>query len=170
MLQPFARAVLVAGTLLIAAEVHGAQSAPPVQAEAPLPPKLWSDLNGQQQQVLASVRGIGDELAPDVQEHLAATAQRWPKLTDAQREQFTKRIEKWASLTPAQRNRLRERYQQFHQLPPEQQLHMINAFKRFDALPEAERAQLREQFERMSPAERNAFVAASSCSTFRSDA
>lgn len=157
------RLLILSAALIVAlADASAAQPDPATQApraEAPLPPKLWSDLNGQQQQVLAPARAIWDELAPDIQDHLAQAAQRWPKLTEAQRELLTRRIDKWVGMTPAQRSRLRERYEQFHQLPSDQQQRMLNAFRRFDALPEAERAQLREQFERMSPGERNAFLA-----------
>ena len=53
---------------------------------------------------------------------------------------------------------MRERYRTFRSLPQDQQQRLRAAQQRFKHLSVEQRAQMRRRFERMSPAERRAFI------------
>jgi len=145
---------IAAGAACAADQDDPAPAAQPAPAQA----ISWTSLTPDEQRVLEQVRDSWSQLPAEAQQRLRRGAQRWAQMTPEQRVRVEQRLQRWNEMTPDQRAGLRQRYEKFEQLPPEQQQRIRAAFRRFGNLPPGERAHLREQFDQMTPAQREAFL------------
>lgn len=118
----------------------------------------WSSLSPAEREQLQPFAAQWEQLPPDRQARLRRAAARWAELPPARRAEMQERFRRWQALTPEQRQQLRERFRDFRNMSPEQQDRVRRGMKRFRDLPPDERARLREEFGRMSPPERRAFL------------
>ncbi len=148
----FLRAVLCV-VLALAALPLAAQpdDAPPVAIP-------YASLSATEREQLQPFAKDWDTLPPQRQARLRRAAARWAQMPSEQRAQMQERFQRWQALKPEERAALRERFRAFRAMPAEQQDRVRRGVERFRHLPPEERARMREEFRRMSPDERRAFL------------
>ncbi len=118
----------------------------------------YASLSATEREQLQPFAKDWDTLPPQRQERLRRAAARWAQMPPEQRAQMQERFRRWQALKPEERAALRERFRTFRSMPPEQQDRVRRGVERFRRLPPEERARMREEFARMSPDERRAFL------------
>jgi len=117
-------AIALAAILTAAAPASSpAADAPPAAARAsllPLVQPLWSELDGQQQAVLAPFEQQWNGWSAPEKRSWLILAERVPKMSDEQRERVDRRIREWAALTPEQRRLARQNYRLARRLDPDE--------------------------------------------------
>lgn len=126
--------------------------------DAPAAAMPYASLSAIEREQLQPFARDWDTLPPERQARLRRAAARWAQMPPEQRAQMQERFRRWQALKPEERAALRERFRAFRSMPPEQQDRVRRGVERFRHLPPEERARLREEFARMNPDERRAFL------------
>jgi Protein of unknown function (DUF3106) len=117
----------------------------------------WSELSADQQQLLSRFEQRWSQLPPRRQMILERSSRRWLKMTPEQRVAMTESFEKFHHLNDQERGRIKERMTHFQDLSPEEQQKLRDSYGEFRRLSDERRKQLKEQWERLSPEEREAW-------------
>ncbi|MEP6511812.1 MAG: DUF3106 domain-containing protein, partial [Dokdonella sp.] len=160
-----ARSGLLAGLLAAGASASVPALAQSTLAQSgsttttPATPIAWNLLPRNEQEALAPLRMQWAQFSDREQQHFRRLAARWQGLPQARRDAVEQRLRHWATMTPQQRAALGSHYEKFRELPAGQQQQLRDTYHRFGSLPPEQRQALRERFEKMTPAERSAFIA-----------
>ncbi|WP_225591013.1 DUF3106 domain-containing protein [Pseudoxanthomonas sp. PXM03] len=119
--------------LLLASGHAWAQSAP-----APLP--AWEKLTPEQREAL-----------------IAPVRDRWNREPD-ERGRMMERAQRWQALTPEQRAQARHGMKRFEGMSPDQRRQARALYGRMKTLTPEQRAELREQWKKMTPEQREAWM------------
>jgi Protein of unknown function (DUF3106). len=119
--------------LLLASGHAWAQSAP-----APLP--VWEKLTPEQREAL-----------------IAPVRDRWNREPD-ERGRMMERAQRWQALTPEQRAQARHGMKRFEGMSPDQRRQARALYGRMKTLTPEQRAELREQWKKMTPEQREAWM------------
>ncbi len=132
--------VIAAALLPLALAIALPAAAQSATGDAQLP--AWEQLtDAQREALIAPIRQRWND-HPDKRGHMLAHAERWRDMGPEQRERARHGAERWRQLDPEKREAMRALYARMH------------------ALPEAERQALREQWGKMTPEQRRAWVKA----------
>ena len=118
----------------------------------------FDQLDAAEQRVLMPFAESWSTLPEQTRQNLRLGAQRWNALSAEDKRATAQRFGDWQKLSNEDKRRVRERYQKFHALPRAEQQRLRASQQRFRHLSPEQRKQMRRRFERMSPAERRAFV------------
>jgi hypothetical protein len=83
------------------------------------PQPAWSQLNPEQQQILAPLSADWDKLDDVRRKKWLLLAKRYPKMKPVQQQRLQTQMKDWAKLTPEQRAVAREKYKKLAKEPPE---------------------------------------------------
>ena len=83
------------------------------------PPKqpTWAELRPAQQKILAPLKEEWDRLPEPRRRQLLLTVNRYPRMTQAQQQRFSRRLLKWNTIPKDQRVLARARFKAFKSLP-----------------------------------------------------
>jgi hypothetical protein len=138
--------------IMLSAATAFAQS--PNASDNAQPGVAWTDLNPEQQKLLANQQATWAQLPPGRQTSLARGAKRFIGMTPEERRDANQRFGRWRELDDTQRDAIRGRYQQFRDLRPEDQARIRSNFRRFGNMNEAQRERLRQRWQSLPPTER----------------
>jgi len=79
----------------------------------------WSQLNPEQQQILAPLAGEWNNFDDRRRKKWLLTAKRYPKMKPDQQQRLQTQMQDWVKLTPEQRRTARENYKKLAKQPPE---------------------------------------------------
>jgi hypothetical protein len=79
----------------------------------------WSQLNPEQQQILAPLAGEWNNFNDRRRKKWLLTASRYPKMKPDEQQRLQTQMKDWVKLTPAQRAIARENYKKLAKQPPE---------------------------------------------------
>lgn len=105
-----------------------ALAAPPTVVAIP-PQPLWAELSVELRTILSPLGNDWNDLENYQRKTWLGIAERWPTLTQSERNRAWDRMRAWAKLSPEERREIRDRYRRLQELSPE------------------ERARLRQQWE-----------------------
>lgn len=130
--------------MLVAALTAGSAE-PPTTAIIGTPPQpTWTQLNPQQQSILAPLSHDWDNMENLRRRKWLGIAERYPSMDKAQQQRMQQRMREWADLTPEQRAKVRDTYKDFKQLPPEQKKTLRQKWEAYSNLPSEEKTRIRE--------------------------
>ncbi len=110
------------------------------------------------QSQLASTLPEWDKLTPQQREALIAPVrERWNKEPE-ERSRMLERAQRWKNMTPEQRVRAHKGMRRFEGMNPQQREEARALFERMSELPPEQRKQLREDWRKMTPEQRRAWV------------
>ncbi|HEY5972200.1 MAG TPA: DUF3106 domain-containing protein [Pseudoxanthomonas sp.] len=99
-----------------------------------------------------------DKLTPQQRETLIAPVrERWNKEPE-ERPRMLERARRWKSMTPEQRVRAHKGMRRFEHMNPQQREEARALFQRMSELPPEQRKKLREEWRKMTPEQRQAWV------------
>ncbi|CAD0349403.1 DUF3106 domain-containing protein [Xanthomonas hortorum] len=110
----------------------------PREAETPMPE--WEKLTQQQRQVLIN-----------------ALRERWNEVPE-ERPRMYRHARRWLDMTPEQRKQAKAGMDRFRNMSPEQRREAKALFERMRTLNQQERNALQQRWQKMSPAERSAWL------------
>lgn len=119
----------------------------------PLAQPLWSELTPRQQQLLQPFAEQWNSLPVEEKRAWKALAQRFPKLSAAERSHAVKRISEWAALTPEQRKIARQNFRLAQALPKDER---VAQWEQYQALTEEQRRVLQNSGSTSNTAARHA--------------
>ncbi len=129
---------LIPGSLLLGMLLLAGQALAQSQPAAPLPD--WDKLTPQQREAL-----------------IAPVRERWNGEPE-ERARMLDRAQRWKSMTPEQRGRARKGMHRFEQMNPQQREEARALFEQMKQLSPEQRKELRENWRRMTPEQRRAWV------------
>ncbi len=99
-----------------------------------------------------------DELTPQQREALVAPLRdRWNREPD-ERPRMLERAQRWQAMTPEQRAQARHGMKRFEGMNPDQRRQARALYGRMQGLTPEQRAELREQWKKMTPEQREAWM------------
>lgn len=124
----------------------------------------WTELTGQQREILAPLAADWDAMEPDRRRKWLGVAQRYAGMAPAEKARVQERMRDWARLTPQERKAAREGYSSL-QLAPADHREAMKAtisqqWQAYQNLPEAEKARLRSEATAAGSSERRSSVSA----------
>ncbi len=99
----------------------------------------WAALSVTEKAALYPLAGEWARLGSSGQAKWLAIADRFPSMTQAERERTQQRMSEWAKLTPEQRRVARDSYLRAHALPPEKRAELL---QKYQELPDQEKEHL----------------------------
>lgn len=114
--------LLAAAALALAAvpSIAQAPAAPARMSLLPLVQPLWSDLTPAQQEILAPFSDEWNGWPVERKRHWVALANKFPRMSPADRAKARERIKDWAALSPREREQARLNFRIAKAIPPEQ--------------------------------------------------
>ena len=88
---------------------------------------------------------------------IAPVRERWNREPD-ERARMLERAQRWKDMTPEQRGRAHKGMRRFEHMNPQQREEARALFQRMSMLPPEQRKQLREEWRKMTPEQRRAWV------------
>lgn len=141
----FTRGVILCLALTGAALTGAFAAEPPTTVIIGTPPQpSWSQLNTQQQVILAPLLKDWDKMENIRKKKWLGIAERYPKMKQDERLRVQDRMREWGALTPEQREKVRDSYKDFSQLPPEQKRVVKQKWEAYSSLPSDEKQRIRE--------------------------
>ncbi len=119
----------------------------------PLAQPLWSELTPRQQQLLQPFAEQWNGLPVEEKRAWKALAERFPKLSAAERGHAVKRISEWAALTPEQRKIARQNFRIAKSLPKDER---VAQWEQYQALTDEQRSVLQNSGSTSNTAARHA--------------
>ncbi|HMN84207.1 MAG TPA: DUF3106 domain-containing protein [Burkholderiaceae bacterium] len=129
------------------------ESAFPRRSLLPLAQPLWSELTPRQQQLLQPFAEQWNGLPVEEKRAWKALAERFPKLSAAERSHAVKRISEWAALTPEQRKIARQNFRIAKSLPKDER---VAQWEQYQALTDEQRSVLQNSGSTSNTAARHA--------------
>lgn len=118
---------------------------PPTTAIIGTPPQPgWSQLNGQQRNILAPLAKDWDGMENIRKKKWLGIAERYPSMKQDEQQRMQDRMREWAGLSPTERSKVRDTYKDFKQLPPEQKQVVRQKWEAYSNLPPDEKQRMRE--------------------------
>ncbi|MEN9418671.1 MAG: hypothetical protein RI988_2291 [Pseudomonadota bacterium] len=116
------------------AQPHGSAAQQPVEQ-----PPAWSALTPAQRAALAPLRQDWAAIDAGRKQKWIEVSQKFPTLSQAERDRIQQRMAEWARMTPAERGRARLQFQESRLILPEERQALWEAYQ---ALPQEERQAL----------------------------
>lgn len=111
----------------------------------PLSQPSWSELNPEQQRILAPLAGEWDKMEGFRRKKWLGIAQRYPSLGKDEQARMQRRMTDWAKLTPDERKRARDKYKSLQKDPPEKKQAVKQKWQEYKELPDSEKARLKAE-------------------------
>lgn len=121
-----------------------ATSAPMATIAAPVAPRpsgAWQDLTPAERDALGPLAGEWSKLDATRKTKWVVIADRFPQMSETERERTQERMREWIHLTPEQRRVARDTYLRAHALPPERRAELL---AKYQQLPDEEKEHLTE--------------------------
>ena len=134
------------GGLILSLALNSSFAAePPTTAIIGTPPQpAWSQLNGQQRNILAPLAKDWDGMENIRKKKWLGIAERYPSMKQDEQQRMQDRMREWAGLSPTERSKVRDTYKDFKQLPPEQKQVVRQKWEAYSNLPADEKQRIRE--------------------------
>lgn len=112
---------------------------------APLSQPSWTELNAEQQQVLAPLSKDWDEMDAFHRKKWLGIARRYPLMTEEERTRTQHRMTAWAKLTPEERKLARTKYKTLQKTSPGKKEAVKQKWREYQNLPESEKTRLKSE-------------------------
>lgn len=123
-----------------------AQATPPTTAVLGTPPQPdWIALSASQKKILAPLAKDWNGMENIRRKQWLSTVERYPAMSEVEKERVQKRMQDWAKLSPEQRAKARDNYRNMNQLPNDQKDLIKKKWSAYANLPEEERQGVREK-------------------------
>lgn len=109
---------------------------------------VWTTLSRSQQQALAPLQRDWGSIDAQRKQKWLEVANRFPTMSDAERQRVQQRMAEWARMTPSERTRARLQFQESRQFSPEDRQARWEAYQ---ALPDDERKALAQRAKPAAP-------------------
>jgi len=111
----------------------------------PLPQPSWTQLNAEQQRVLAPLATQWDKMDGFQRKKWLGIVKRYPSLSVEEQTRLQRRMTDWAKLTPDERKRARDRYKLLQKDAPEKKEAVKLKWQEYKELPESEKNRLKAE-------------------------
>lgn len=131
--------LILAIALLLASPLGHAVIVPPLSQPS------WSELNAEQQRVLAPLASEWNKMDGFKRKKWLGIAQRYKSLSADEQARIQRRMTDWAKLTPDERKRARDKYKSLQKAPPERKEEVKLKWEEYKELPESEKVRLKAE-------------------------
>lgn len=115
---------------------------------APLSQPAWTDLNAEQQKILAPLSTDWSEMDTFQRRKWMGVAQRYPLMTEEERARTQRRMTAWAKLSPEERKLARRKYKTLQKASPQKKETVKQKWEEYQGLPDGEKARLKAEASR----------------------